>query len=268
MSTRIEDYGVVGDLHTVGLVGRDGSLDWLCLPDLDSPACFAALLGDERHGFWRVAPASGGVCTRRRYRGDSLVLETEWETPDGHVRVTDLMPPRGEDPHVVRIVEGLRGRVTVESLLVPRLDYGSIVPWISEAGTTLGGRTTSIRFVAGPDALRFSAPVSADVAGGAVRSRVEVTPGDRIPFVLAHYRSHLPEPARLDPHDALVDTLDFWSDWIGQTDYDGRWQQPVRRSLLTLKALTFAPTGAIAAAATTSLPEQPGGPRNWDYRYC
>ncbi|WP_402377384.1 glycoside hydrolase family 15 protein [Isoptericola rhizosphaerae] len=268
MDRRIEDYGIVGDLRTVGLIGRDGSLDWLCLPDLDSPACFAALLGDEQHGFWRVAPASGGPCTRRRYRGESLVLETEWETPEGHVRVTDLMPPRGDAADVVRIVDGLRGRVTVESLLVPRFDYGSVAPWISGADTVLAGHDPSIDIVAGPDALHLAAPVRADVADGAVLSRFEVAAGDRVPLVLTHHASHLPDPTPVDAAESLVHTLDYWADWIGQTRYDGQWQEPVRRSLITLKALTFAPTGAISAAATTSLPEQPGGPRNWDYRYC
>jgi GH15 family glucan-1,4-alpha-glucosidase len=268
MSQRIEDYGIIGDLQTVALVGRNGSIDWLCLPDVDSPACFASLLGDDRHGSWSLAPASGGPCTRRRYRGESLVLETEWETPEGHVRVTDLMPPRGEAPDIVRVVEGLRGRVPLENRLAPRFDYGSVLPWVSRADDPPGARTHGIGIVAGPDALALSTPVPHEVSDGVVRARFEVAAGDRVPFVLTYHRSHLPAPRAADPFDGLTDTLDFWADWIAQTRYDGGWQEPVRRSLLTLKALTYAPTGAIAAAATTSLPEQLGGPRNWDYRYC
>jgi GH15 family glucan-1,4-alpha-glucosidase len=271
MALRIEDYGIVGDLQTVALVGRDGSVDWLCLPDIDDPACFAALLGDERHGFWRVAPSSGGLCTRRGYRGETLVLDTEWETLDGHVRVTDLMPPRGRTADLVRIVEGISGRVAMLSEMVPRFDYGHVTPWITRADTLLGSRRAgTVGAVAGPDALSLSAPVPQEVsiADGAVRSRFEVAAGDRVAFVLSHHPSHEPEPAPVDATAALAGTLDFWSDWVDQTSYDGEWPEAVRRSLVTLKSLTYSPTGGIAAAATTSLPELVGGVRNWDYRYC
>ncbi|WP_418277042.1 glycoside hydrolase family 15 protein [Isoptericola jiangsuensis] len=271
MTLRIEDYGIVGDLQTVALIGRDGSVDWLCLPDIDDPACFAALLGDESHGHWRVAPSSGGGCTRRSYRGETLVLETEWETPEGHVRVTDLMPPRGRTPDLVRIVDGLRGRVSMLSEFVPRFDYGHVVPWITRADTLLGSRRSdTVGAVGGPDALSLSTSVPQEVSAteGIVRSRFEVAAGDRVAFVLSHHPSNEPEPPPVDPDRTLADTLDFWSDWVGQTAYDGDWPEAVRRSLITLKSLTSAPTGGIAAAATTSLPELVGGVRNWDYRYC
>ncbi|PFG43016.1 GH15 family glucan-1,4-alpha-glucosidase [Isoptericola jiangsuensis] len=272
MALRIEDYGVVGDLRTTALVGRDGSVDWLCLPDLDDPACFAALLGDDRHGFWRLAPATEGLCTRRRYRGESLVLETEWETPDGHVRVTDLMPPRRGNPTLVRIVEGLSGRVTVVSETVPRFDHGNVVPWLTDREGTLLGHlgAGTVAAVAGPDTLTLTAPVPQEIslADGAVRSRFDVAAGDRVAFVLTHHRSHDLGPEPCDADQALADTLAFWEDWIGGTRYDGEWPDAVRRSLITLKSLVYDPTGGIAAAATTSLPEQVGGVRNWDYRYC
>ncbi|NOV99800.1 glycoside hydrolase family 15 protein [Isoptericola chiayiensis] len=271
MALRIEDYGIVGDLQTVALVGVDGSVDWLCLPDVDDPACFAALLGDERHGFWRVAPASGGRCTRRQYRGESLVLETEWETPDGHVRVTDFMPPRDGTADLIRIVDGLSGRVAVESVLVPRFDYGRVRPWLTRSDSVLGPRRGgAVGAIAGPDALHLTASVPQDVSvdDGVVTSRFEVSAGDRVTFSLDHHRSHEPEPEPVDALEALATTLSFWEGWNGRTRYTGEWPDAVRRSLVTLKSLTYAPTGGIAAAATTSLPEQIGGVRNWDYRYC
>ncbi|MDO8145013.1 glycoside hydrolase family 15 protein [Isoptericola sp. 178] len=269
MALRIEDYGIVGDLQTVALVGRDGSVDWLCLPDIDSPACLAALLGDDSHGSWRVAPAGAGTCTRRRYRGETLVLETEWETPDGTVRVTDLMPPRGRTPDMVRIVEGVSGRVAVESVLRPRFDYGAVVPWVTESPSVLGTeRSGTVCAVAGPDALNLAATVPHTVSGETIGSRFEVSAGDRVSFVLSYHRSYDPVPEPVDAEEALSDTLEYWRDWVGRTRYEGRYGDAVRRSLITLKSLTYAPTGAIAAAATTSLPEQLGGVRNWDYRYC
>ncbi|CAM3762025.1 glycoside hydrolase family 15 protein [Isoptericola cucumis] len=264
MPQRIEDYGIVGDLHTAALVGRDGSVDWLCLPNMDSPACFAALLGDESHGSWRLAPASGGPCTTRAYREGTLVLDTEWETPDGRVRVTDLMPPRESSPGMVRIVEGLSGRVPVVSDLRLRLDYGRSVPWVTRSRGAVGA-------VAGPHAVTLSTPVAVEVEEGPtgdVRSRFEVAAGDRVPFVLTHHDSWHPPPEPARAEDALASTLAFWRAWRAGTRYDGRWPDAVERSLVTLKALTFAPTGGIAAAATTSLPEELGGERNWDYRYC
>ena len=261
MAGRIEDYAMLGDLHTAALVGRDGSIDWLCLPRFDSPACFAALLHDENAGHWRLGPASGGACTRRRYRGDSLVLETEWEGPDGTVRVVDFMPPRGDAADIVRVVEGVSGRVRMRSVLRLRFDYGSVVPWVSH-------RDGMLTAVAGPDAVWLRTPVPLHGEDEATWAEFEVEAGDRVPFVLMWAPSHLPAPTPVDAEDALAGTEDFWSDWMASCTYRGGWQDAVRRSLVTLKGLTYAPTGGIAAAATTSLPEHIGGVRNWDYRYC
>jgi GH15 family glucan-1,4-alpha-glucosidase len=267
MAGRIEDYGLIGDLQTAALVGRDGSIDWLCLPRFDSPACFAALLGDESNGRWLLAPTSGGPCTRRGYRGDSLVLESEWETPEGTVRVVDLMPPRGQAPDVVRIVEGVSGRVRMRTALLLRFDYGHVVPWVRTVDGELAG-------VAGPDAVWLSGPVQlkatnrGDGQDQCITGEFEVAAGEHVQFVLTYAASHEQRPPRAEPGRALEDTLRSWSEWVGHCDYTGRWEDAVRRSLITLKALTYAPTGGILAAATTSLPEQLGGPRNWDYRFC
>ncbi|UYM04999.1 glycoside hydrolase family 15 protein [Solicola gregarius] len=261
MTQRIEDYGLLGDLQTAALVGRNGAIDWLCLPRFDSGACFAALLGDEESGTWRIAPVGAGDCTRRRYRGDTLILETEWETPDGSVRVIDFMPPRGEAADIVRIVEGLSGRVTVESTLKIRFDYGSIVPWVRR-------NSGQLEAVAGPDAVWLRTPVDVRSHDLGSYASFEVAAGDRVPFVLTYKESHRPAPHHVEPEQALRDTETFWHDWIATADVPDRWSEPVRRSLIILKALTYAPTGGVLAAATTSLPEQLGGPRNWDYRYC
>ncbi|PRY20165.1 glycoside hydrolase family 15 protein [Pseudosporangium ferrugineum] len=260
MTGHIEDYALIGDLQSAALVGRDGSIDWLCLPRFDSTACFAALLGDESAGHWRIAPTGGGDA-RRRYRGDSLVLETEWQTPDGVVRVLDFMPPRGEAADVVRIVEGVSGAVPMRMDLVLRFDYGRVVPWVRRQGRDLSA-------IAGPDAvwLRTDAPLHG--RDRATASEFTVGEGERVPFVLTYQLSHLPRPEPVDPVAALADSERYWHEWIGRCDYDGRWSDIVRRSLILLKALTYAPTGGIVAAATSSLPEQIGGPRNWDYRYC
>ena len=257
----IEDYALLGDLQTAALVDRSGSIDWLCFPRFDSPACFAALVGTPENGRWLLAPAAGGTCTRRSYRGDSLVLDTEWDTPDGRVRVTDLMPPRGDIPDVVRIVEGLSGTVAMRSELVLRFDYGHIVPWVRQ----VRGRTVA---VAGPDSswLRTTVPVTGE--GLSSVSEFTVSAGERVPFVLTWSPSHHQDPREVDAERALSQTLTFWHDWAARGQVGGPYAEPVRRSLLTLKALTYAPTGGIVAAATTSLPEQLGGPRNWDYRYC
>lgn len=257
----IEDYALLGDLQTAALVGRDGSVDWLCLPRFDSPACFAALLGGEQAGLWRLGPAAGGPAARRRYRGDSLVLESEWDTPDGTVRVIDCMPPRGGAADVVRIVEGVSGRVPMRMTLRLRFDYGHIVPWVRREDGALAA-------VAGPDAVWLHTPVGHHGEDLTTVADFEVTAGQRVPFVLVYTESHLPRPEPVDPERALVDTERFWSDWISRCRYRGRWEGEVRRSLVLLKALTYAPTGGIAAAATTSLPEQLGGSRNWDYRFC
>jgi GH15 family glucan-1,4-alpha-glucosidase len=257
----IEDYALIGDLHTAALVARDGSIDWLCLPRFDSPACFAALLDDERAGHWRIAPAGGGTATRRRYRDDTLLLETEWDTPDGSVRVIDCMPPRGEAADVVRVVEGLSGRVPMRMALRLRFDYGHIAPWVRHHGRDLGA-------VAGPDAVWLRSDVTLHGSDGATVAEFEVAAGQRVPFVLTWQPSHLSRPTPVDADAALAGAQRYWRDWIGRCAYDGRWPEAVRRALITLKALTYAPTGGIVAAATTSLPEQLGGPRNWDYRYC
>ncbi len=261
MAGRIEDYGLIGDLQTAALVGRDGSIDWLCLPRFDSPACFAALLDDRDVGRWRIAPAGAGGCTRRRYRGDSLILETEWETPAGAVRVVDAMPPRGEAADVVRVVEGLSGRVPMHLELTLRFDYGSAVPWVRQVDGELAA-------VAGPDAVWVSSPVPLRHDGRTTCADFTVGAGEQVPFVLTYSPSHLPRPQPVDGLAAIGDTETFWADWIGRCSYTGEWADAVRRSLVTLKALTYAPTGGIVAAVTTSLPEQLGGPRNWDYRYC
>lgn len=259
--SRIEDYALIGDLETAALVSRDGSIDWLCIPAFDSPASFAALLGGSRAGRWRIAPSGGGTCQHRRYRTDTLVLDTVWQTADGSIRVTDFMPPRGENPDLVRIVEGMSGRVRVGAELIVRFDYGRVVPWVRHQD----GRWVGI---AGPDALWLDTPV--DVEGKNMRSvsEFEVSEGDRVSFVLTWAPSYGSAPDSPDADDALRVTQRFWTDWIEQCRYEGSYDDAVRRSLLTLKALTYAPTGGITAAVTTSLPEQIGGQRNWDYRYC
>ena len=261
MPGNIEDYALIGDLHTTALVGRDGSIDWLCLPRFDSPACFAALLHDETAGRWRIAPSTGEASTRRRYRGETLILEAEWDTPDGTVRVIDFMPPRGRAADIIRIVEGLSGTVPMRMDLTLRFDYGHIVPWVRRQGRDLVA-------VAGPDAVCLRTDVPVHGKDHTTVADFTVHAGERVPFVLTYHASHLPRPDPVDAHRALTDTERFWTDWIGQCEYQGRWPDAVRRSLILLKALTYAPTGGILAAATTSLPEQLGGPRNWDYRYC
>jgi GH15 family glucan-1,4-alpha-glucosidase len=258
---RIEDYAVVGDLHTMALVGRDGSVDWLCLPRFDSGACFARLLGDEEAGFWRIAPEGATACTRRRYRGQSLVLETEWDTPEGTVRVVDAMPPRSSTADLVRVVEGVRGRVPMRLELRLRFDYGHIVPWVRRQGEVLSA-------IAGPDAVWLDTPVALHGEHYATVGSFEVAAGDRVPFVLSHHPSHQQRPARRDAVRGIEQTEAFWKEWVSQGSYAGEWPEAVTRSLVVLKALTYAPTGGIVAAATTSLPEHLGGARNWDYRYC
>src|SRR5689334_1542232 len=261
VALRIEDYGLIGDLHTAALVGRDGSIDWLCLPRFDAPACFAALLGDEQAGFWRLAPACGGMCTRRRYRGDSLILESEWDTPEGSVRVIDTMPPRDEAAGVVRVVEGLSGRVPMRMALRLRFDYGHVVPWVRH-------RDGQLAAIAGPDAAWLHSPVPLHGQDFTTHAEFAVSAGERIPSVLTYRPSHEPTPRPVDGETTLADTEAFWTAWMDRFRYNGKWDEAVRRSLVTLKALTYAPTGGIVAAATTSLPEQLGGPRNWDYRFC
>ncbi|WP_327391976.1 glycoside hydrolase family 15 protein [Streptomyces sp. NBC_01186] len=275
MATLIEDYALIGDMQTAALVSRDGSVDWLCLPRFDSPAVFAGLLGTGEHGFWRLAPAGSGgpagpggraAATRRRYRGDSLVLESEWVTPEGTVRVTDFMPPREDAaPCLVRIVEGVSGRVRISSALRMRFSYGRIVPWVQrECGPGLPDRTVA---VAGPDSLWVD--TEAETYGSDLTTHADFTvaAGARVALTLSWQPSHLPPPPRPDADELLRGTERFWAGWTDQCSYTGPWREAVMRSLITLKALTYAPTGGIVAAPTTSLPEEIGGVRNWDYRY-
>jgi GH15 family glucan-1,4-alpha-glucosidase len=261
VSKPIEDYALLGDLHSAALVARDGSVDWMCLPRFDSAACFAALLGDDDAGSWQLAPVSGGPCTSRRYRGDSLVLETEWRTPEGAVRVLDFMPPRGENPDIVRIVEGVAGRVPMRTTLRVRFDYGRIVPWVRRVEDRLAA-------IAGPDSIWLRTPVETRGEDLTTTAEFEVGEGERVPFVLTYRPSHLGPPKPINPEHALADTERYWAEWISRTSAGGRRPDLVRRSLLTLKALTYRPTGGMVAAATTSLPEDLGGVRNWDYRFC
>jgi GH15 family glucan-1,4-alpha-glucosidase len=259
---RIEDYALLGDLQTAALVDRGGSIDWLCFPRFDSGACFAALLGTPENGRWLLAPLNGGTPSRR-YLHDTLVLETTWETDEGAVRILDFMPPRGRAPDVVRIVEGVRGRVRMHSELIIRFDYGHIVPWVYRID---GSRVA----VAGPDALCFRTPARTRGEDMRTVSEFTVDEGERVPFVLTWYPSHGELPAEIDPEVALTETETFWREWNDNCEVDvpERWRDLVHRSLMVLKALTYAPTGGIVAAPTTSLPEWIGGVRNWDYRYC
>ncbi|MEQ4521033.1 glycoside hydrolase family 15 protein [Pseudarthrobacter sp. B907] len=258
---RIEDYAMVGDLHTAALISTEGSIDWLCLPRFDSPACFNALLDSPKAGRWLLAPAAGGECTRRRYRKNTLILETEWETPEGKVKVIDFMSPRDGAADIVRIVVGVRGSVRMRGELALRFDYGHIVPWVrhDEHG---------IHAVAGPDAayLVTEAPLRGEHMQTA--SDFTVKAGQRIPFVLTWAPSHLGRPRAVEPEAVLEATESFWLQWAAKCQVTGPYRDAVLRSLITLKALTFAPTGGIVAAVTTSLPEELGGERNWDYRYC
>ncbi|HEY5178376.1 MAG TPA: glycoside hydrolase family 15 protein [Dermatophilaceae bacterium] len=258
---RIEDYALLGDLQTGALVATTGSIDWLCLPRFDSPACFAALLDTPEAGHWQIAPESGGTCTRRQYIADTLVLQTEWVTPEGTVRVTDFMPPRRHAPDVVRIVEGVSGSVAVRSTLRLRFDYGQVVPWVRH-------HSGQMIAVAGPDAIRLRTPAPTHGQDWATVSEFTVRAGDSVPFVLTWHPSHEHPPAIVDPQKALRETIDFWADWTRSgTPITGPYRAAITRSLVTLKALAYEPTGGIVAAVTTSLPEQIGGPRNWDYRY-
>jgi GH15 family glucan-1,4-alpha-glucosidase len=259
---RIEDYGLIGDLQTAALVGLNGSIDWLCFPRFDSGACFSALLGDERDGRWLLAPDCEVLRIERSYRERTLVHELEFHTASGIVRVIDFMPPRGQEPDLVRIVEGIEGSVPMRMELVIRFEYGSIVPWVQRVEDEM--RVA----IAGPDALALRTPVP--VRGENLRTVAEYTveAGQREPFVLTWYPSHHETPPAIDPEKSLAETCTFWQEWLGHCSYGGRWEEAVTRSLMVLKALTYQPTGGIVAAVTTSLPEQIGGVRNWDYRYC
>ncbi|MFM9367975.1 glycoside hydrolase family 15 protein [Streptomyces sp. Da 82-17] len=265
MAGRIEDYALIGDMQTAALVCRDGTVDWLCLPRFDSHAVFAGLLGTEEHGFWRLGPqhAEGAEpprANRRTYRGDSLILESEWDTPRGTVRVIDFMPPRDGAPQLVRIVEGVRGRVPMRSSLRMRFSYGRIVPWVHK----VDGRTVA---VAGPDSVWLDTDAETHGEDLTTYSDFTVAPGDRVAFTISWEASHKGPPPLHEPEAALEATADFWREWVEHCTYHGPYREAVVRSLITLKALTYAPTGGIVAAPTTSLPEDIGGSRNWDYRF-
>jgi GH15 family glucan-1,4-alpha-glucosidase len=261
MGSPIEDYALLGDTQTAALVGRDGSIDWLCLPRFDSAACFAALLGDEDNGRWVIAPREHVRAARWRYRGDTVVLETDFDTAEGSIRVVDFMPPRNGAAHVVRLVEGIRGRVPVHMELRPRFDYGRIRPWLRP----LDGAYAA---VAGPDSVWFRSSVPVRQENSLMRADFSVAPGELFAFDLSWRPSHERSADPIDPLRALAETESYWTDWVSSCTYAGEWREAVVRSLLTLKALSYAPTGGIVAAPTTSLPEQFGGVRNWDYRYC
>ena len=259
---RIEDYAMIGDLQTAALVGRNGSIDWLCLPRFDSASCLSALLGDERNGRWLIAPEGEVRDVSRRYRPGTLILETDFETADGAVRLIDFMPRRGgKAPQVMRIVEGLSGRVPIRMELALRPDYGTIRPWVD---TAPGGMSAA----AGPDAFRLSTPLPLEDGDGVVRTRFDALEGARERFVLSWHQSFDPAPPVEDADAALARTEAGWSDWSGRCTYDGDYREEVLRSLIVLKAMTHEVTGAVVAAPTTSLPEDLGGVRNWDYRYC
>jgi GH15 family glucan-1,4-alpha-glucosidase len=257
----IEDYALIGDLQTAALVSREGSIDWCCFPRFDSGACFAALLGDPDHGRWLLAPATEMRKVERRYRPDTLILESVFETDRGTVRAIDFMPPRGQAPDIVRIVEGLDGSVPMRSELVIRYDFGHIVPWVR--------RVDHARVAtAGPDALCFRTPVEVHGEDLTTVSEFKLQQGERIPFTLMWFASHEELPRSVNAEQALTDTEDYWLDWAAQSNQRGDYEDDIHHSLRVLKALTYAPTGGIVAAATTSLPERIGGARNWDYRFC
>lgn len=261
MPLPIEDYALIGDCHTCALVGRDGSIDWLCIPRFDSSACFAALLGRPEHGRWLIAPSAEVASVRRQYRDGTMILETEFEAGEGVMRIIDCMPLSEERWDVVRIVEGVKGRVALHMELIMRFDYGSIVPWVQRSGSMLVA-------TAGPDTLELCTEIP--VRGENMKTVADffVDEGERIAFTLNYRPSHEASQPALDPEQALAATETAWRQWSDRCANQGRWHEAVQRSLITLKALTYAPTGGIVAAPTTSLPEQPGGVRNWDYRYC
>ena len=258
---KIEDYGFISDTQTAALVGKNGSIEWLCLPRFDSASCFAALLGDEENGRWRICPATPEYISRQRYRGDTLILETEFETATGRVLVTDCMPPRGRYPDVIRIVEGISGNVPMQMKLVIRFDYGTTVPWVRRRD----GGTVAI---AGPDAVILRTDVETHGENLSTASEFTVSAGEKRFFVLTWFPSHEPAPEPERAFEAVASAEKYWTEWTEQCSYRGEWRDDVVRSLITLKGLTYAPTGGIVAAATTSLPERIGGVRNWDYRFC
>jgi GH15 family glucan-1,4-alpha-glucosidase len=262
LSSRIEDYGLIGDCETAALVGCDGSIDWLCWPAFDSDACFASLLGTDKHGRWLIAPADEVIKTSRRYRGDTLILETRFETKSGAIELIDFMPPRGKASDIVRLVRGVSGRVKLRMELVIRFGFGTDIPWVKKA------EDGSLLAICGPDMTVLRTPIETRGEDLTTVADFEVGEGETVPFVLTYGPSHLPVPGSIDPAQALQDTEEFWTEWSGRCTYKGDSRDLVMRSLITLKALTYGPTGGIVAAPTTSLPEKLGGARNWDYRFC
>ncbi|MGE5191236.1 MAG: glycoside hydrolase family 15 protein, partial [Deltaproteobacteria bacterium] len=261
MSARIEDYALIGDCHTGALVSRDGSIDWLCLPRFDSGACFAALLGTRAHGRLLIQPRAENPKIRRRYRDDTLILETDFETPAGAVTLVDFMPPRAVQPDLVRTVIGRSGQVPMRLELILRPDYGSIVPWVRRLDGGISG-------LAGPDGFHFHSDVELRGEDFTTVADFTVAAGQSVSFNLTWFPSHRNPPRPIDPMKSLEMTEAFWKEWSGRCRYRGRWPDAMIRSLIALKALTYAPTGGILAALTTSLPERLGGNRNWDYRCC
>jgi GH15 family glucan-1,4-alpha-glucosidase len=260
-NTKIEDYAFLSDTQTGALVSRDGCVDWLCLPRFDSPACFASLLGTGENGRWFFHPDEKIERTRRRYRDDTLILETEIETKGGAVRLIDFMPPRGENPDIIRIVEGLRGKVAIHMELIIRFDYGQMVPWVRK-------RHDGLEAIAGPDGLILRTPIETCGKDLTTVADFTVAKGERIPFVLTWFLSHKDPPRKVNAEHALRDTEKYWREWSKQYVIKGEWRDAIVRSLITLKGLTYEPTGGMVAALTTSLPEEIGGVRNWDYRFC
>ena len=260
-ASRIEQYAMIGDTQTAALVADNGSIDWLCAPRFDSAACFAALLGDHRNGYWSITPAAGGRAARRRYIDGTLVLETEFDTAEGSVRITDCMPVRDRTVDIVRVVEGLSGRVPMEVSLVVRFDYGSVVPWVRNVDG-------AVRMIAGPHGLRLISDIPLQGADMRHKADFVVSAGEKVQFTLSGFPSYEAPPKVLDPHRSVASTVRWWQKWSKRSTYDGEWADQVLRSAITLKGLTYAPSGGIVAAPTTSLPEWPGGVRNWDYRYC
>ncbi|MEA2930707.1 MAG: hypothetical protein QOG38_3135 [Hyphomicrobiales bacterium] len=262
MPGRIEDYAIIGDCESAALIGRDGSIDWLCWPRFDSDACFAALLGTPEHGRFRIAPRDEPLSVTRRYRPGTLILETRFETADGAMTLVDFMPMRGRNPDCVRIAVGERGRVAMNMELILRFGYGAIVPWVRKLDRG------ALRAIAGPDMVTLRTPVHVRGENMTTVGDFVVGQGDRVPFVLSYGPSHLPLPKGVNADAALKDTETYWKDWTRRGRVHGPWSDMVSSSLRTLKALTYAPTGGIVAAPTTSLPERFGGNRNWDYRFC
>jgi GH15 family glucan-1,4-alpha-glucosidase len=259
---RIEDYALIGDCEAAALVCRDGSIDWLCWPRFDSPACFAALLGTKKNGYWRIAPRDEHVKITRRYRPDTLILETTFTTRDGEVRLTDFMPPHGQSSDVVRLVTGIRGRVEMHSDLVLRFCYGLSVPWVTR------DQDGMLKAIAGPDMVVLRTPAPLKGRDMETVSEFSVAAGETVPFELAYGPSHRPPPEPIDTAHVLAETETFWKRWTARGRYSGPYVEAVKSSLMVLKALTFGPTGGVVAAPTTSLPEWLCGPRNWDYRFC